>query len=277
MNGIAQAHRIRATVTAVVLVVAAVFPLSSSLAHADDSKSCAVPANLLRSPYPLPHVVARLRLGEPIKVVALGSSSTEGVGASSPATNYPSQFQAELQRLWPKNRITVVNKGVSGEQAQEMVGRFERDVIAEKPDLLIWQTGTNSALHQGDIERFVADVDWGLDRAREAGIDVLLMTPQFSPRFEKVRNKTAYLHNLATIGAVNGTPVLRRYEMMRHWLDSGQMTPQEMIDSDGLHLTDRSYRCLGLAAARMVVTLATTPAKPAPAPTLTVSATARPR
>jgi lysophospholipase L1-like esterase len=277
MDGKTQDHRIRATVTAVALVIVAIFPLSSSPAHADDSRNCAVPANLLRSPYPLPHVAARLRLGEPIKVVALGSSSTEGVGASSPATNYPSQFQAELQRLWPKNRITVVNKGVSGEQAQEMVGRFERDVIAEKPDLLIWQTGTNSALHQGDIERFVADVDWGLDRAREAGIDVLLMTPQFSPRFEKVRNKTAYLHNLATIGAVNGTPVLRRYEMMRHWLDSGQMTPQEMIDSDGLHLTDRSYRCLGLAAARMVVTLATTPAKPAPAPTLTVSATARPR
>ncbi|MBM3538867.1 MAG: SGNH/GDSL hydrolase family protein [Alphaproteobacteria bacterium] len=277
MDGATQDHRSRATVAAVALAIAAVLSLFSNPVHADDSKSCAVPANLLRSPYPLPHVAARLALGEPVKVVALGSSSTEGVGASSTAASYPSQFQAELQRLWPRNRITVVNKGVSGEQSQQMVGRFERDVIAEKPDLLIWQTGTNSALHDGDIERFVAEVDWGLDRAREAGIDVLLMTPQFSPRFEKVRNKTTYLHNLATIGAVNGTPVLRRYEMMKHWLDSGQMTPEEMINSDGLHLTDRSYHCLGVAAARMVVALATAPAKPIPAPALTVSVTARPR
>lgn len=273
MEGISQDHRFRATATAVALAIATLLSGIPS-ARADDSHSCAVPANLLRSPYALPHLSAKLRLGEPIKVVALGSSSTEGVGASSPRANYPSQFHAELQRLWPKNRITILNKGVSGEQSQQMVGRFERDVIAEKPDLLIWQTGTNSALHHGDIERFVADVDWGLDRAREGGIDVLLMTPQFSPRFEKVRNKTAYLHNLATIGAVNGTPVLRRYEMMKHWLDSGQMTPEEMINPDGLHLTDRSYHCLGVVTARMVAALAATPAKPAPA--LTVSASSRP-
>jgi len=270
MDGIAQDHRFRATVMAVALALTTVLPFSGS-AQADDSKTCAVPANLLRSPHSLPHVGAKLRLGEPIKIVALGSSSTEGVGASSALASYPSQFHAELQRLWPKNRITVLNKGVSGEQAQQMISRFERDVLAEKPDLLIWQTGTNSALHHGDIERFVADVDWGLDRAREAGIDVLLMTPQFSPRFEKVRNKTAYLHNLATIGAVNGTPVLRRYEMMKHWLDNGQMTAQEMIDPDGLHLTDASYHCLGLVTARMVVNLTTMPGgKPTPA--LTVSA-----
>ncbi len=242
MDGLTQDHRFRATVAAVALAMAIAVPVLSSPAQAESpAASCAVPANLLRSPYTLPHVTAKLRLGQPIKIVALGSSSTEGVGASSVHANYPSQFQAELQRLWPKNTINVLNKGVSGEQSQQMVGRFERDVLAEKPDLVIWQTGTNSALHHGDIERFVADVDWGLDRAHEAGIDVLLMTPQFSPRFEKVRNKTAYLHNLATIGAVNGTPVLRRYEMMKHWLDTGQMNQKDMIDPDGLQMKDRRY------------------------------------
>lgn len=274
MNGPTQDHRFCATVAAVALaIVTFAFPFSGS-ALADDNKICAVPANLLRSPYALPHVAAKLKLGEPIKIVALGSSSTEGVGASSPTASYPSQFRAELQRLWPRSRITVLNKGVSGEQAQEMIGRFERDVIAEKPDLLIWQTGTNSALQQGNIERFVADIDWGLDQARERGIDVLLMTPQFSPRFEKVQNKLAYLHNLATIGAVNGTPVLRRYEMMKYWHDNGLMTAQEMIDPDGLHLTDRSYHCLGVVTAKMVSALATMPAKTAPA--VTASAGSRP-
>ena len=272
MNGLTQDHRFRATVAAVALAIAIFASPFSGSALADDSRTCAVPANLLRSPYALPNVAVKLKLGEPIKIVALGSSSTEGVGASSAKTAYPAQFEAELRRLWPKNRITVMNKGVSGEEAQQMIARFERDVIAEKPDLLIWQTGTNSALQQGNIERFVADVDWGLDRAHELGIDVLLMTPQFSPRFEKARNKLVYLHNLATIGAVNDTPVLRRYEMMKHWLESGQMTAEEMINPDGLHLTDRSYRCLGVVTAKMVSALATMPAKLAPAPALTASA-----
>jgi acyl-CoA thioesterase I len=275
MNEITNDHRFRATALAVALALATLVATPAPAGQAHD-KACAVPANLLRSAYPLPHVAAKLKLGEPIKIVALGSSSTEGMGASSARTTYPAQFQAELQRLWPKNTITVLNKGVSGEQSQQMIGRFERDVIAEKPDLVIWQTGTNSAIHHGDVSRFVADVDWGLDRAREVGIDVLLMTPQFSPRFEKVQNKTTYLHNIATIGAVNGTPVLRRYEMMKHWLDSGQMTPEEMINPDGLHLTDTSYHCLGVVAARMVAGLATMPAKPAAPAALSVSASARP-
>lgn len=261
MNEITPDHRLRATVVAVALAFAAFLPLPSPAQAADD-KSCAIPGHLLRSAYVLPHVAAKLKLGEPIKIVALGSSSTEGVGASSAKTTYPAQFQAELQRMWPKIAITVLNKGVSGEQAHQMIGRFERDVVAEKPDLLIWQTGTNSAINHEDVTRFVADVDWGLDRAREVGIDVLLMTPQFSPRFEKVQNKTTYLHNIATIGAVNGTPVLRRYEMMKFWLESGQMTAQGMINPDGLHLTDHSYHCLGLVTARMVANLATS--RPAP-------------
>lgn len=217
---------------------------------------CAVPSNLLQSSYGLPRLAERVRRGEPVKIVALGSSSTEGIGASRPEASYPSRLQAELRRLWPNVRVTVVNKGVGGERARQMIARFQRDVIDEKPDLLIWQTGTNSALANGDIESLVEHIDRGIDMAESAGIDVLLMTPQHSPRFEKVRNKKVYLDNIATIAAVNRVPVIRRYEMMKHWLDSGQMTGDEMIDPDGLHLTDRSYLCLGVTAAQMVSTLA---------------------
>jgi len=223
------------------------------------ANSCAVPATLLRSSYQLPHIAAKLRSGQPIKIVALGSSSTEGMGASSSAATYPSRMLAELKTLWPKHSITVVNKGISGEQSHQMIARFERDVIEEKPDLVVWQTGTNSALQRGDLERFIADVDRGIDRARDVGIDVLLMTPQYSPKFDAVFNKQAYLHNIATIGAVNRVPVFRRYEVMKHWQKSGQMTAEGMINADGLHLTDQSYYCLGVLAARMIAGLATPP------------------
>jgi acyl-CoA thioesterase I len=251
----------------------AALSLSVTVANSEamPGHSCTVPPSLLRSSYGLPHVAAKLRAGAPIKIVALGSSSTEGVGASSVAANYPSRMLVELQYLWPKASLTVLNKGISGEQSHQMIDRFERDVIAEKPDLVVWQTGTNSALHRGDLERFIADVDSGIDQAHDAGIDVLLMTPQFSPKFEAVFNKQAYLHNIATIGAVNRVPVFRRYEVMKHWVKSGQMTQDGMINSDGLHLTDQSYYCLGVLTARMIAGLATPPAEQA-VPALAVSA-----
>jgi lysophospholipase L1-like esterase len=241
---------------AIVLIAAGPGPVRAEAPTA----RCAVPSNLLESPYGLPRVAERLRRGEPIKIVALGSSSTEGIGASGPQASYPSRLQAELRRLWPNVAVTVVNKGIGGEQARHMLARFPRDVIAEKPHLLIWQTGTNSALVHGDIERLVEDIDRGIDLAESAGIDVMLMTPQYSPRFDNVRNKQAYLDNIAAIAAVNRVPVLPRYEVMKHWLASGQMSSREMINPDGLHLTDRSYLCLGVAVARMVTSLAGTTA-----------------
>jgi len=257
-----------------VAALAAASCLTATLVQAEPLSSqatCAVPASLLRSSYSLPHVTAKLRAGAPIKIVALGSSSTEGAGASNSASTYPSRMLEELRHLWPKSTVTVLNKGISGEQAHQMMARFERDVIEEKPDLLIWQTGTNSALQRGDLERFIADVDRGIDRARDMGIDVLLMTPQYSPKFEAVFNKQAYLHNLATIGALNSVPVFRRYEVMKHWQKSGQMTPTGMINADGLHLTDQSYYCLGVLTARMIASIATPPSEQS-IPALTVSA-----
>ena len=64
----------------------------------------------------------------PIKIVAIGSSSTSGAGASSPAATYPSRLEAELKARLPGLPITVLNKGIGGEEAAQMVARFDADV-----------------------------------------------------------------------------------------------------------------------------------------------------
>jgi hypothetical protein len=45
----------------------------------------------------LPHVARQIAIGAPLKIVAFGSSSTEGIGASSPANSYPSRLQVDLR------------------------------------------------------------------------------------------------------------------------------------------------------------------------------------
>ena len=47
---------------------------------------------------------------------------------------------------FPGHEITVLNRGVNGEEAADMLARLDTDVIAEKPDLVLWQVGTNSVL-----------------------------------------------------------------------------------------------------------------------------------
>ena len=40
----------------------------------------------------------------------------------------------------------MLNRGVNGEDAREMLARFDQSVIAESPDLVLWQVGTNALL-----------------------------------------------------------------------------------------------------------------------------------
>jgi lysophospholipase L1-like esterase len=215
-------------------------------------KQCAVPADLLRSQYSLPKVTAKLERGEPVRIVAIGSSSTAGTGASSAKATYPAQLEADLEALYPGVQVTMINRGIPGDTADTMKKRFKRDAIDPKPDLIIWQTGTNSALGGGDVERFTSDVIEGIRMARKHRIEIMLMGPQFAPRFESVTNRMSYLDHLRTIAALERVPIFPRYEVMKHWIQSGQFTTTTMINPDGLHLTDSSYGCLGWLVARMI-------------------------
>src|SRR6201996_3939013 len=92
----------------------------------------------------LPHVASKLAAGKPVVIIAFGSSSTQGYGSSSPEFNYPNRLAAQLHRQYPGADITVLNHGVVGEDAPEMMKRLQTSVLDAKPDLVIWQGGTNA-------------------------------------------------------------------------------------------------------------------------------------
>lgn len=235
-----------------VLMVAGVASGAGAQSPPVETRRCSVPSALLDSPYSLPRTRARLSSGQSLTIVALGSSSTEGMGASTPAHTYPSRLQAELRRRFPRSTITVLNRGVSGEETSAMLARFRRDVIDNRPDLLIWQAGTNSALRDGDVARLVDDLQRGITMAHAAGIDVMLMEPQNAPRVTAKPHWRDFVRHLHLVSQIERAPLVLRFEVMSHWLESGQFTMAEMIAPDGLHLTDASYYCLGRIVAAMI-------------------------
>lgn len=216
---------------------------------------CEVPADMLGSPYALKRTETRLRQGDSLSIVAIGSSSTAGAGASTIAHSYPSQLKDELQRLFPRSTITVLNRGVSGQDVQDMLKRLNADAIDHKPDLVIWQTGTNSALAHANIDAFAADLERGVTAVQDAKIDLMLMGPQYAPRVEAVAERREFMTRIAEIATTHRVPFFPRYDVMRHWVESGQFQMSSMINSDGLHMTDDSYACLGQLAARMISNL----------------------
>ena len=180
-----------------------------------------------------------------IEVVALGSSSTLGYGASTPFHSYPAALLRTLQKDLPGVKVTVFNKGIGGQDVTQMLERLERDVFAVEPDLVVWQVGTNAALRAQNVAEFRRLLAGGIDRMRAKGIEVVLMTPQFAPAFNALENEQEYLAAMAEVAREKGVGVFPRYEIMRYWFETEQMPYARFIARDGLHMNDFGYMCIG--------------------------------
>jgi lysophospholipase L1-like esterase len=192
-------------------------------------------------PDPLQHVALRLAQHAPLRIIAFGSSSTEGVGASSPAATYPSRLLKDLSALLPESqRVMVLNRGIGGEDADDMAKRLPA-VIAEGPDLIIWQTGSNDALRGVPVSRFIDETVSGVRAIRAAHIDVMLMEPQLCKALEGKEASPLYRDVVRLVGEDMQVPVIRRYDLMRTWLATGVLSADEMLSPDGLHMADGGY------------------------------------
>jgi acyl-CoA thioesterase I len=222
-------------------------------------QGCEAPWDLARLRQHLPRVAERIARHEPLTIVAIGSSSTAGTGASSAAASYPSRLEAELRRRLPEEKVVVLNRGIGGETAGDMVARFERDVLAAAPDLVVWQVGTNDVLRDRAVPAEIEIVRGGIERLKGAGIDLVLMDMQYAPAVLVHPAYREMEYGLATLGKEEGVAVFRRFALMRHWRQTEQLDFATMLSPDGLHLNDLSYRCVGQLLADGIVEGAQTP------------------
>src|SRR5262249_2522078 len=106
-----------------------------------------LPDDVIGFKYPFPFLAKALREGGPIKIVAMGSSSTAGREDVVP---YPHWVEMYLRRATQNARIDIINRGVGGEEAEKELPRFDSDIFALSPVLVIWQVGTNAVFRPQD-------------------------------------------------------------------------------------------------------------------------------
>ncbi len=192
--------------------------------------------------------------GPSFSIVALGSSSTQGTGASSPAMSFPAQLQHLFDARYDGHpAVAVTNKGVAGEDIDDMTKRLDADVLSRHPDLVIWQAGSNDSLRGVPVERFQAELKSGIEAMRASGAEVVLMEPQWSPVIERADGKERFVDAVRGVGAAEHVAVVRRFALMRSWIDDGIVAPRDLVGPDGLHMTDRGYGLLAQAVLDQIV------------------------
>lgn len=201
----------------------------------------------------LPRVKSRLKVGEPVSIVAIGSSSTRGVGASDWASTYPEVMQRELMRLNPRSLVSIINSGVNGETIPGQLARMERDALGPRPDLVIWQLGANDTVFSfGRVpEDLGARIMAGVRQIRETGADVILMDLQNAPMVTGSSGHRPMLDLIAQVASKSGAGLFRRFALLEGAVAAG--VPLSALTSwDSLHNTDAAYDCVGRAIARSI-------------------------
>jgi lysophospholipase L1-like esterase len=205
---------------------------------------CLAPKGGAKSMGSLPHVASKLAAGEPVVIVAFGSSSTVGYGTTSPEFTYPNRLAAQLHRQYPSADITVVNRGQGGEDAPEMMKRLQVAVLDMKPDLVIWQVGTNAVLRNLDPADTAKMVEDGVARIQAGGADVVLVDLQYSPRVtEHPESASRMVKLLGKVAELRHVSIFPRFEVMRDWHDRQALPIDSFVIADGLHMNDWGYAC----------------------------------
>jgi acyl-CoA thioesterase-1 len=192
----------------------------------------------------LPATASALRRGDDLVVVAIGSSSTSGVGASDRTHAYPARLETELHRRWPNKRVRVINKGIGGEEAPQMIARFERDVLSHNPDLVIWQAGTNMMLRNENKDTLLPMLRAGIQTLKAHHIDVVLMDPQYAPKVTDVPSHPEFVATIAKASDEQRIGLFHRFALMRSWVETNAFAVDEIISPDKLHMNDVSYTCV---------------------------------
>jgi len=248
-----------------IAVAAFIVGLALSARAETSAPTCDAPLDLIRLANPLSHLAHKVATRDPITIVAIGSSSTAGVGASSPEANYPNRLAAELKQHFPNRSITVLNRGANGEEVDDMLKRFDSAVVAAKPDLVLWQLGTNSIIRDHKLTANDSSIRDGLKKIRAIGADVVLIDPQFAP---KVIAKPEAAHMVELIAATakqEDVDLFRRFDVMKHWSEVDHLAFETFVAPDGLHMNDWSYACMAKGLGLSIAEAAQRPAMSATA------------
>jgi lysophospholipase L1-like esterase len=239
-------------VLAVLLLVAIGAPARAQApASASPAEFCLAANRNLSLGVRLPRTAARLRSGAPLRVVAVGSSSTTGLWVFNSEKTYPGVMRRELELLRPNSPIEIINSGRVGATIPDNLAHFDADVLAHQPDLVVWQLGTNDVAWGGRAEGLKDQLVDGIRLLKEAGIDVVLMDLQYAPMVLASSHHAAMQAIIAEAAREEQVGLFSRFALMRRSVEAG-LPPGALVSWDGLHNSAPGYECIGRALARAV-------------------------
>jgi hypothetical protein len=229
--------------------------LTVAPSRAEETPGCAVPAYLLATENALPKVADAIKTRKRLEVLVVGSGSSALPGADGVSMSYPARTEAALREALAGVTVSIKTdlrpKKTAAEAAQTFGQIIDKLPPDQRPDLVIWQTGTVDAIRSVDPDDFRTALDTGVEALQKAGPDVLMMNLQYNPRMETMLSVGPYNDTIRVVAQQHEVPVFDRFSIMRHWNDAGDF---DLFGSvHGYGMAKRVHDCIGRALAAMIV------------------------
>jgi hypothetical protein len=224
-------------------------PVARAQEKPQEKPACEVPAYLLNSESSLAKVAAAVKGGKPLNVLVVGSRSA--TIPSQEASAWPAQLQATLKEKLGSIPVNLSVEIQASKTTEDTAATLVKLVEAKGPTLVIWQTGTVDAIRGIDPDDFRGALDEGITALQKAGVDVVLMNLQYSPRTETMTSVPPYLDNMRVVAQQHDIPLFDRFAIMRSWNDSGSF--DLFSATHGVELAKRVHGCLGRALSKFVI------------------------
>jgi hypothetical protein len=212
-------------------------------------EGCDIADNLLATDSVLQKVGDAIKAGRPLDILVIGSRSS--TIPQSEGSAYPARMQAAMKETLPQLTVNLSVEIQAKTTAQDASGSFAKLLEAKKPTLVVWQTGTVDAMRSVDPDDFHSAVDEGVVALQNAGADVILINPQYSPRTETMISLPPYIDNMRAVAQQHDIPLFDRFAIMHQWNDDGEF--DLFSTSHGLELAKRVHDCLGRALSKFVI------------------------
>ena len=219
--------------------------------RAEPSDVCAMPNYLLFGDVLLERVTAAAEKSHQLKIVVFGTTSSTLPGPNGAREAYPARLEAALGAQLPGLKIKVISHARPRQPAAKMLETFDKVLQDEKPNLVIWQTGTFDAMQGIDPKEFLATITDGVEKLKDAGVDVILVNMQYNPRTESMIALDAYAENMRWVARERHVPLFDRLSIMRYWNDSGAI--DLYAATKDMTVAKRVHDCIGRALATLII------------------------
>ena len=263
-----------------IFVALLVLPLGASGAVPVPAK-CLMSDDTAGTPAPLPHVASALHTGGTLNVLAIGSAnlfrpegsiapggliaqSVEGAATTTlpsaqiindtpTSTAFPQQMASTLERLVPGVTVKITVRGGRGLSAADQLKLMSEMLDQGKYQLVLWQTGTVEAVRNFPPSEFAQILTDGVDKVGHADADLVLVDPQYSRFLQTNSNIEPYEQAFQVVGSMPNVLVFRRFDLMRSWVNDGQIDLERTPKSGRVQAVEQLHACLGGQLAKLVL------------------------